>query len=66
MYAMLFLAQYIIPDVRTFDAAVYTANGFDVPFATCLLPSILITLGFFIPAYVIGYFGLQVCELEAK
>ncbi len=66
VYAMLFLAQYIIPDVRTFDAAVYTANGFDVPFATCLLPSILITLGFFIPAYVIGYFGLQVRELEAK
>lgn len=66
VYAMLFLAQYIIPDVRTFDAAVYSANGFDVPFATCLLPSILITLGFFIPAYVIGYFGLQVRELEAK
>ena len=30
------------------------------------LPSVLITLGFFIPAYIIGYFGLQVRELEAK
>lgn len=66
VYAMLYLAKYIIPDVRVFDAAVYTSNGFDVPFATCILPSVLITLGFFIPAYIIGYFGLQVRELEAK
>jgi hypothetical protein len=66
VYAMLYLAKYIIPDVRIFDAAFFTANGFDVPFGACILPSVLITLGFFIPAYVIGYFGLQVRELEAK
>jgi len=66
VYAMLYLAQYIIPDIRTFDAAIYVANGFDVPLGTCLLPSLFITLGFFIPAYIIGYFGLQVRELEAK
>lgn len=66
VYAMLYLAKYIIPDVRIFDAAVYTSNGFDVPFGSCILPSVLITLGFFIPAYIIGYFGLQVRELEAK
>lgn len=66
VYAMLYLAQYIIPDVRMFDGALYTANGFDVPFSACILPSVLITLGFFIPAYIIGYFGLQVRELEAK
>ncbi len=66
VYAMLYLAKYIIPDVRIFDAAAFTANGFDVPFGACILPSVLITLGFFIPAYIIGYFGLQVRELEAK
>ena len=66
VYAMLYLAQYVIPNVQTFDAAYYTANGFDVPFNFCILPSVLITLGFFIPAYIIGYFGLQVRELEAK
>ena len=66
VYAMLYLAQYIIPDVRVFDAANFTANGFDVPVGACILPSVLITLGFFIPAYIIGYFGLQVRELEAK
>ncbi len=66
VYAMLYLAKYIIPDVRIFDAAFFTANGFDVPFGACILPSVLITLGFFIPAYIIGYFGLQVRELEAK
>ncbi len=66
VYAMLYLAQYVIPDIRYFDGAVYTANGFDVPFDLCILPSVLITLGFFIPSYIIGYFGLQVRELEAK
>ena len=66
VYAMLYLAQYVIPDIRYFDGAAYTANGFDVPFGLCIFPSVLITLGFFIPAYIIGYFGLQVRELEAK
>ena len=66
VYAMLYLAQYVIPDIRYFDGAAYTANGFDVPFELCILRSAGITLGFFIPAYIIGYFGLQVRELEAK
>ena len=66
VYAMLYLAQYIIPDISYFDGAAYVANGFDVPFVYCILPSVMITLGFFIPAYIIGYFGLQVRELEAK
>lgn len=66
VYGMLFIAQYLIPDIRFFDGATYTANGFDVPWAGCLFPSLLITFGFFIPAYIIGYFGLQVRELEAK
>ena len=66
VYAMLYLAQNIIPDLRYFDAGFYTSTGFDVPWATCILPSLVVTLGFFIPAYIIGYFGLQVRELEAK
>lgn len=66
VYAMLYLAQYVIPNISVFDASTYLANGFDIPWNQCVLPSMLITLGFFIPAYIIGYFGLQIRELEAK
>jgi len=66
VYEMLFIAQFIIPDISTFDGGAFAANGFEVSWYGCLLPSLLITLGFFIPAYIIGYFGLQIRELEAK
>lgn len=67
VYAMLYLAQYVIPYITVFfDSSTFLANGFDVPWDANLLPCLLITLGFFIPAYIIGYFGLQIRELEAK
>lgn len=66
VYGMLYIAQYMIPNISFFDSAQYAANGFDVSWNSCLLPSLLITVGFFIPAYIVGYFGLQVRELEAK
>lgn len=67
VYAMLYLAQYVIPYITVFfDSSTFLANGFDVPWDVNLLPCLLITLGFFIPAYIIGYFGLQIRELEAK
>lgn len=67
VYAMLYLAQYVIPYITVFfDASTYLANGFDVPWDANMLPCLLITLGFFVPAYIIGYFGLQIRELEAK
>ena len=66
VFAMLYIAQNLIPNLGYFDAARYVANGFDVPIEGCIFPSVMVTLGFFIPAYIIGYFGLQVRELEAK
>ena len=67
VYAMLYLAQYVIPYITVFfDSSTFLANGFDVPWDVNLLPCLRITLGFFIPAYIIGYFGLQIRELEAK
>jgi hypothetical protein len=66
VYGMLYIAQYMIPNIAYFDGAQYAANGFDVSWQGCLLPSLLITIGFLVPAYIIGYFGLQIRELEAK
>ncbi|MFO1008369.1 MAG: hypothetical protein U0929_20585 [Planctomycetaceae bacterium] len=67
VYAMLYLAQYVIPYITVFfESSTFLANGFDIPWYGNLLPSLLITLGFFVPAYIIGYFGLQIRELEAK
>lgn len=66
VYGMLLFAQYIIPNIGFYDGAHFASNGFDVPWDACIFPSLIITLGFFIPAYIIGYFGLQVRELEAK
>jgi hypothetical protein len=56
----------VIPDFTYFDMTPYVANGFDVPWDASLLPSILTTIGFLIPCIILGYFSLQVRELEAK
>jgi len=58
--------RYVIPDFTYFDMTPFVANGFDVPWNASLLPSILLTIGFLIPCLVIGYFSLQLRELEAK
>jgi ABC-type transport system involved in multi-copper enzyme maturation permease subunit len=61
--------KHVIPNFNYFDSTKYVANGFDVPWATidaALLPGIATTLGYLIPCIVLGYFSLQVRELEAK
>jgi hypothetical protein len=63
------IVRNIIPDFRHYDTSVYVANGFDVPWSDAgpaILPGILTTLGFFIPCAMLGYFSLQLRELEAK
>ena len=60
------IAFSVAPDFRPFDMAPYVSNGFDVPFNETFLPSIFTVLAFFIPCVVIGYFSLQLRELEAK
>jgi hypothetical protein len=63
------IVQNVIPNFTHYDTSVYVANGFDVPWSDAgpaLLPGILTTLGFFIPCVILGYFSLQLRELEAK
>lgn len=57
----------IIPDFSTFsDAAAYIENGFDVPWNSSVLPSIMTFVGFLIPCILIGAACLKFRELEAK
>ncbi len=60
------VAFFIVPSFVSFRMAEYTANGFDVPWASSLLPAIAITLGYVIPCLVIGYCSLTLREMEAK
>lgn len=63
----LWSVRYYIPNCTHFmRMPEFVANGFDVLWAESLLPSILVTLGFFIPCLFIGYFSLQSRELESK
>lgn len=61
--------RHVIPNFNYFNTTKYVANGFDVPWGTidaALLPAIATTLGYLIPCIILGYFTLQVRELEAK
>ena len=63
------MLHYVIPNFNYYDSTKYVANGFDVPWNTidaALLPGIATTVGYLIPCIVLGYFSLQVRELEAK
>jgi hypothetical protein len=66
IFDTLVVLRNVIPDFTYFDMTPYVANGFDVPWDASLLPSILTTIGFLIPCIILGYFSLQVRELEAK
>lgn len=69
IFNALAIVENIVPNFKHFDMAPYVANGFDVPFTgagAAVLPSILTVLGYFVPLVVLGYFSLQLRELEAK
>lgn len=55
-----------IPDLRPFDMSPYVSRGFDVPFEATFLPSVFTVIAFFIPCVILGYYSLQLRELEAK
>ncbi len=65
-YDALVALQYIVPNFTYFNMTPYVANGFDVPLNSSLLPAIATTLGFLLPCLLLGYFSLQLRELEAK
>lgn len=63
----LWLVYRILPNLDYFGQSMqYVANGFDVPFDACLSACIMVTLGYFGPCVLLGYFALRIRELEAK
>lgn len=63
----LWLVYRILPNFDYFtQSQQYVANGFDVRFDSCVLGCLMITLAYFIPCVILGYFSLRVRELEAK
>lgn len=63
----LWLVYRILPNFDYFsESMLYVANGFDVRFDACVLPCIMVTLAYFGPCVLLGYFALRVRELEAK
>jgi hypothetical protein len=60
------VSQFIVPDFAIFNMAEYTKNGFDVPWNNSLLPGLCTMLAYVIPCILIGYYSLQLREMEAK
>ncbi len=66
VFGLMRVVNTLIPDLQYFNTSEYPANGFDVPWGAMLLPSVVITIGFLIPLVILGYFSLQLRELEHK
>ncbi len=63
----LWLVYRILPNFDYFsESLLYVANGFDVRFDSCVLACMMVTLAYFGPCVLLGYFALRVRELEAK
>lgn len=60
------VASNAIPNFNTFSFKAYTANGFDVPVRSAILPAGFSLLGFLLPCFLLAYFSLKLRELEAK
>jgi hypothetical protein len=66
MFDILGAFRNFIPNFTYFDSSAYTINGFDVSWSASLLPAIATTLAYILPCILLGYFSLQLRELEAK
>lgn len=62
----LWLCKQIIPRLQYFNMSEYVSNGFDVPWDSSVIPSLMVTLGYFVPCVLLGYFALRIRELESK
>jgi len=62
----LWIAFHVVPDFNVFSMSKYVANGFDVPWKTAIVPSILMMLAFLLPCLLLGYYSLKFRELESK
>ncbi len=66
LVGFLWTIQHLFPRFDFFNMNQFVANGIDVPWEATLLPSISVTLAFVIPCLILGYFSLQLREMEAK
>jgi hypothetical protein len=65
--ALLQGAYQVIPDFAMFSrSAMYIENGFDVPWNTSMVPTILTFVGFLIPCVLLAAAFLKFRELESK
>jgi hypothetical protein len=65
--ALLQGAYQVIPDFAMFSrSAMYIENGFDVPWKTSMVPTILTFVGFLIPCVLLAAAFLKFRELESK
>ena len=64
--SFLWLCKQVIPQLKYFNMSEYVSNGFDVPWDSSVIPSLLVTLGYLIPCVLLGYFALRIRELESK
>jgi hypothetical protein len=62
----LWLCKQVIPRLQYFNMPEFVANGFDVPWQSSILPSLLVTSAFIVPCVMLGYFALRIRELESK
>jgi hypothetical protein len=62
----IWLVQQTFPNFSYFAMSPYVAKGFDVDFRAAILPSIAVTLAYFIPCVLLGYYALKLRELESK
>ena len=63
---VLTVAVQIVPDFGVFRMSEFIANGFDVPWSSCLLPCATVTIAYLLPCILIGYYSLSLRELESK
>jgi len=64
---LLRLVSQIVPNFGLFSrSAAYIESGFDVPWATLMMPAILNFVGFLIPCVLLGAAFLKFRELESK
>ncbi|MCA9079737.1 MAG: hypothetical protein KDA58_04220 [Planctomycetaceae bacterium] len=64
---MVLIAVYnLVPDLNWFNTGELVATGFDISLMGVILPCLIVVLGYLIPLVILGYFSLQLRELEHK
>lgn len=62
----LWAIKNLFPDFKYFEMTEYVANGYDVPWAAAMLPSLALTAGYVLPWILVAYYCLKLRELESK